>query len=606
MCGIVGYTGNHQAKNILLEGLKRLEYRGYDSAGISVLDSEILTIKAKGKIEELEKKLDQETPGFMGIAHTRWATHGEPNEINAHPHHSEAGDISVVHNGIIENYQQLKRDLEENGHVFRSETDSEVLAHLVEKYYDGDLREAVQKTLKDVKGTYGIIVMHKGEPQRLIAARLGSPLIVGLGEGENFVASDVSAILGRTKQVIYLNDGELADVTPTDFDVLDVSNKKVEKEVSEIDWDITQAERGGYDSFMLKEIHEEPEAVANAMKGRLILDKGLAHFGGLNLTNDELRSVERIIILGCGSANYVGLIGEYMIEQFAGIPVEVEVASEFRYRNPIITPKTLVLVISQSGETADTLEAMREAQRKGAKALGIINVVGSTIAREADGGVYIHAGPEIAVATTKAFLGQAAVLSILTLLLARMHDMSLREGKEIANALKELPQKIEYMLKHAKKIEEIAENYKDYPSFFFLGRGSMYPVAEEGALKLKEVSYLHAEAYPIAEMKHGPIALIDKNFPSVVLIPQDHTYEKNMSNIQEIKARGGKVLAIASEGDNEIAEHADHVITIPKTHDMLTPLLALVPLHLLSYYIAKARGLDVDKPRNLAKSVTVE
>ena len=606
MCGIIGYIGQKQAQNVLLEGLKRLEYRGYDSAGISVLHEGISTVKAKGKIAELEKKVVRPLDGVMGIAHTRWATHGIPNETNAHPHADCSGNIVVVHNGIIENFQELRKSLEKDGHHFVSQTDSEVLAHLIEKNFVSSLRDAVQKTLQEIRGTYGMIVMHAKDPGRLVAARLGSPLIVGVGEGENFIASDVSALLGRTKQVVYLNDGELAEVTRDNFDVADMRDQKIEKEISEITWNIDAAEKQGFSTFMLKEIHEEPEAIENAIRGRLIVDQGLAHLGGLNLTNDELRRVDRIVILGCGSAYYVGLAGEYMLEQFARIPVEVEVASEFRYRNPIVTPRTLVLVISQSGETADTLEAMREAQRKGANALGIINVVGSTIAREADGGMYIHAGPEIAVATTKAFVGQISCLALLTLLLARLRGMSVSEGKAIAEALNAVPQTLKKMLEKTEGIQEIAKKYSDFQSFFFLGRGNMYPTACEGALKLKEISYLHAEAYPLAEMKHGPIALIDENFPSVVLVPHDHTFEKNLSNIQEIRARGGKVLAFANEGDDMVTDVSTDSLFIPKTHPMAQPLLYLLPLHLFAYYVAEGRGLDVDKPRNLAKSVTVE
>lgn len=606
MCGIVGYTGQKSAQNVLIEGLRRLEYRGYDSAGIAIFHDKIAMVKAKGKILELEKKLTPALDGSVGIAHTRWATHGIPNEINAHPHADCTGQTVMVHNGIIENYHELRAALQKEGHTFASETDSEVLAHLIEKHYKGNLRAAVQKTLTLVRGTYGLIVMHANEPGRLVAARFGSPLILGVGSGENFLASDVSALLGRTKQVVYLNDGELVEMTQDSFDVVDLRNQKVEKEISEVTWNIEDAEKQGYETFMLKEIHEEPEALENAIRGRIIVDQGLAHLGGLNLTNDELRTVERIVIVGCGSAYYAGLIGEYMLEQYARIPVEVEVASEFRYRNPIVTPRTLVVVMSQSGETADTLEAMREAQRKGAKVLGIINVVGSTIAREADGGVYIHSGPEIAVATTKAFIGQVAALSVLTLLLARLRGMSIAEGRAIAESLVSSPDLLRIMLQDTAAIESLAKLYAHYEDFFFLGRGAMYPTAAEGALKLKEVSYIHAEAYPLAEMKHGPIALIEEKFPSVVLVPRDHTYEKNLSNIQEIRARGGKVIAIAGMGDEDVARVASDVIYIPQTHPMIQPLLYLLPLHVFAYAIAKSRGLDVDKPRNLAKSVTVE
>ncbi|MFC1640966.1 glutamine--fructose-6-phosphate transaminase (isomerizing) [Patescibacteria group bacterium] len=607
MCGIIGYIGGKDALGILLEGLKKLEYRGYDSSGVALLDDGLQVIKAPGKIVDLEKVLaDKAATGKIGIAHTRWATHGEPSEKNAHPHASHSGDFVIVHNGIVENYQELKAQLEADGKIFESDTDSEVIAHLVEKYYDGDLSQAVHNTLQDLAGTYGLIVLHRDTPDELIAARMGSPLIVGLGAEENYIASDVSAILGRTKQVIYLNDGEMARITKDSVDVKNLADELIDIKIENVDWNIEQAEKQGFDTFMLKEINEEPEAIENAIKGRLIEDEGLVHLGGLNMTNDEMRSIERIVILGCGSACYAGMVGEYMIEQYARIPVEVEVASEFRYRNPLITPKTLVLVISQSGETADTLEAMREAQRKGAKALGIINVVGSTIAREADGGVYIHAGPEIAVATTKAFVGQVTVLGLLALLFGRLNGMSISDAKEIATGFTKLPELMRSILKNTHKIEEIAQQYAKYDHFFFLGRGSMYPVAEEGALKLKEISYLHAEAYPMAEMKHGPIALIDDNFPSLVLVPRDHTIKKNLSNMQEIKSRNGKIVVIAEEGDLSVESCADEVLYIPQTHDMLRSILYLMPLHLFSYYLASERGLDVDKPRNLAKSVTVE
>jgi len=610
MCGIVGYVGHRDCLSILVEGLKRLEYRGYDSAGVAMQDGDGLrVVKSAGKIRELEARLrEQPVQGRFGIAHTRWATHGEPNDVNAHPHTDETVSVVLVHNGIIENFSTLKAALEAEGHAFTTDTDTEVLAHLIEKYLKRGLKleRAVGAALRDVDGTYGIAVMCASEPGVLVGARLGSPMVVGIADGEYFLASDVAAIVEHTRQVIYLDDGEMAVLTPDGFHTATIAHERVEKEVHDVDWDLSQIEKGGHEHFMLKEIMEQPDAVRNAMRGRLLVDEGLARLGGLNLTADQLRDVRRIIILGCGTSWHAGLIGEYMLEETARIPVEVEYASEFRYRNPIIDEGTLVLVISQSGETIDTLAAMREARHRGAKVLGIVNVVGSTIARESDGGVYIHAGPEIGVASTKAFTSQVTVLALLTLLLGRLRGLSRDYGIEIARELQALPGKIEQALRGREAVRRIAELYGRHDNFIYLGRGFQFPVALEGALKLKEISYIHAEGYPAAEMKHGPIALIDEHMPVVFISTRDSAYEKVMSNMMEVRARKGHIIAIATEGDTEVQARADHVLYVPATVPMLQPILSVVPLQLLAYDIAVARGCDVDQPRNLAKSVTVE
>ncbi len=611
MCGIVGYVGHRECLPILIEGLKRLEYRGYDSAGVAVHGDggALQVVKAAGKLRQLEARLkDHPVKGRCGMGHTRWATHGEPNDTNAHPHTDEAKQVAVVHNGIIENYATLKSALIAEGHTFATETDTEVLAHLIEKYLKRGLKleRAVGAALHDVEGTYGLVVMCASEPGVLVGARNGSPLVVGIADGEYYLASDVAAVIEHTRQVIYLDDGEMAVLTPDGFHTATIAHERVEKEVHDVDWDLSQIEKGGYDHFMLKEIMEQPDAVRNATRGRLLVDEGLAKLGGLNLTPEQLRDVKRIIILGCGTSWHAGLIGEYMLEEFARIPVEVEYASEFRYRNPILDEGTLVLVISQSGETIDTLAAMREARRRGAKALGIVNVVGSTIARESDGGVYIHAGPEIGVASTKAFTSQVTVLALLTLVLGRLRGMSREYGIEVARELTLLPEKIQKALEGREVVRQIAERYTKHENFIYLGRGFHFPVALEGALKLKEISYIHAEGYPAAEMKHGPIALIDENMPVVFICTRDSAYEKIVSNMMEVRARKGRIIAIASEGDHEIQSRADHVIHVPVTIPMLQPILSVVPLQLLAYDIAVARGCDVDQPRNLAKSVTVE
>src|SRR3954468_12202335 len=609
MCGIVGYVGKQNATSLLVNGLKRLEYRGYDSAGVSMMngDGRVATRKAKGKIAMLEQAISSEpVHGHVGIAHTRWATHGPPNECNAHPHHDCTGTISVVHNGIIENYGPLREMLKKHGHTFVSDTDTEVLAHLIEAAFDGNLEEAVIDALALIEGTYGIAVISSKDPDKIVAARKGSPLLIGLGEGEYYVASDVAAILQHTRQVVYLDDGEMAVLTRAGYQVMDLDAQIVKKGVSRIDWDLDQIEKGGFDHFMLKEIFEQPQTIQNTMRGRLVPDEGFSKLGGLNLTKEELQQLDQIVITACGTSWHSALIGEMMIEEHARIRCEVEYASEFRYRNPIITDKTLCIVISQSGETADTLAAMREAKRRGAKTLGLVNVVGSTIAREDDGGIYLHAGPEIGVASTKAFTSQVIALALLTLKLARLRNMSVIKGREIATAMNALPGQIQSILDRSKEIEKIAERFKDATNFLYLGRGYNFPVALEGALKLKEISYIHAEGYPAAEMKHGPIALIDEEMPVVFVAPHDAVFDKVVSNVQEVRARGGRVIAITSRDEPALEGKIDYEIRIPETIDMLNPVLAAIPLQLLAYYIAAKRGLNVDQPRNLAKSVTVE
>ncbi len=610
MCGIVGYIGLKTATPMLVDGLKRLEYRGYDSAGIATLNGNGLEMrKAAGKIVNLESMLvASPMHGSIGIGHTRWATHGAPNECNAHPHHDCTNSIAVVHNGIIENATALRRELESRGHTFVSETDTEVLAHLIEAASEGGelLEDAVMDALRLMEGTYGIAVVSTRDPEKIVCARKGSPLLLGLGENEFFVASDVAAILEHTRQVVYLDDGEMAVLTRKGYEVRDLNARRVRKGVSRIDWDLDQIEKGGFDHFMLKEIFEQPQTIQNTMRGRLVLDEGFSKLGGLNLSKEELLNIDHIVITACGTSWHSGLIGEMMIEEHARLHTETEYASEFRYRNPIVTPRTLCVVISQSGETADTLAAMREAKRRGAKTLGLVNVVGSTIAREDDGGIYLHAGPEIGVASTKAFTSQVIALALLTLKLGRLRSMSVVRGRELAQAMMELPAQIQSILDRAAEIESIAEEFKDATNFLYLGRGYNFPVALEGALKLKEISYIHAEGYPAAEMKHGPIALIDENMPVVFIAPRDAVHSKIVSNIEEVKARGGKVLALINQGDGEIERLADATFTIPVTLDLLTPILTSIPLQLLSYYVAVARGCNVDQPRNLAKSVTVE
>jgi len=608
MCGIIGYIGSRGATPLLLEGLKRMEYRGYDSAGVAVMNgSGVETRKAAGKISELERALKTSpVNGDLGIGHTRWATHGVPNECNAHPHIDCKGNIAVVHNGIIENSGTLKKELIAHGHTFVSETDTEVIAHLIEEAFDGNLEDAVIEALWQIEGTYGIAVVSSQDRNKIVAARKGSPLLIGLGEGEYYVASDVSAILAQTREVVYLDDGDVAVLTRDGYTVLNQRAQQLERGVSKIDWDLDQIERGGFDHFMLKEIFEQPATVENAMRGRLLRDQGTSKLGGLNMTDEELLRFDNILITACGTSWHSALIGEHMLESLARIPVEVEYASELRYRNPIVTDRTLCIVISQSGETADTLAAMREAKARGARTYGIVNVVGSTIARESDGGIYVHAGPEIGVASTKAFTSQVIALLLFTLKLARLRNLSMVDGKEIIDEMLALPAKIQSILDRAPEVEKIAEEFKNAQNFLYLGRGYSFPTALEGALKLKEISYIHAEGYPAAEMKHGPIALIDENMPVLFIAPHDSVFDKVVSNVQEVKARGGRVVAITTRDEESLQGKLDYEFRIPETKDMLTPVLASVPLQLLAYYIAVKRGANVDQPRNLAKSVTVE
>ncbi|HEU4764257.1 MAG TPA: glutamine--fructose-6-phosphate transaminase (isomerizing), partial [Candidatus Eisenbacteria bacterium] len=564
--------------------------------------------KSAGKISVLEGLLaENPSHGTLGIAHTRWATHGEPNTKNAHPHTDCTGKIAVAHNGIIENYATLKRALEGEGHTFTTDTDTEVIAHLIEKFYQGNLEKAVAQALRLLTGTYGIAAICSDEPRKVVGARHGSPLVVGVCDNHQYIlASDVSAVIRHTNQVVYLDDEEMVVLTPDGVQTTTIGEVAVSKKIETVDWDLEQIEKAGYDHFMLKEIFEQPQSLRNGLRGRLMVAEGTARLGGLNMSERELRQIERVVILACGTSWHSGLIGEYLIEELARIPVEVEYASEFRYRNPILRPGTVVLAISQSGETADTLAAMREAKRKGARVLGICNVVGSTIARESDGGVYIHAGPEIGVASTKAFTSQVAALALLTLYLGRLGELSPEVGAELTRELHTIPDKMERILANADAIRSIAKAYAHHNNFLYLGRGVNFPVALEGALKLKEISYIHAEGYPAAEMKHGPIALIDENMPVVFICTQDSAYEKVLSNMEEVRARKGKIIAVACEGDEVVAQKADHVLFVPHALGPLMPLLSVIPLQLLAYYIAVERGCDVDQPRNLAKSVTVE
>ena len=603
MCGIVGYIGQSEALPILVGGLKKLEYRGYDSSGIAVIENgSIHVVKASGKISALEDKLKKEAvTGKTGIAHTRWATHGAPTVENAHPHVSFDGKISIVHNGIIENYASLKAKLISEGVKFQSETDTEVLAHLIARFYKGDLKAAVLKALAQVEGTFGLAVICSEEPGTLIGARRGSPLILGI-----VLASDVSAIINHTQKVVYLDDNDIVQITGNDYSIVNMNSHEVQREVKDVEFDADAVAKGGFAHFMLKEIFEQPEVLRNTMRGRLLSAEGNAKLAGLDTNIRELRNINRIIITACGTSYYAGMVGEYMIEDLAGVPVEVEYASEFRYRNPIIKPGTLVLAISQSGETADTLAALKEAQQKGATALAICNGVGSTIARTSDGGVYLHAGPEIGVASTKAFTSQVTVLAMIALLLGRQRRLSFESGADIVKAMQDLPALVEQTLQLSDQIAGIAQKYSTANNFLYLGRHFNYPVAMEGALKLKEISYIHAEGYPAAEMKHGPIALIDENMPVVVIAPKDALFDKVISNVREIKARGGRVIAVTTEDCKPLDEFADHLIKVPKTIPMLMPIVTCVPLQLLAYHIAVLRGNDVDQPRNLAKSVTVE
>ena len=611
MCGIVGYIGEKDAFPIVVNGLKRLEYRGYDSAGVSIFDSGIKTFKKKGKVSDLEIETgDKDTRGTIAIGHTRWATHGEPNDVNAHPHTSMNGTFTIIHNGIIENYSTLKTKLEENGYTFKSETDTEVLANLIEYVYSKGQLEAeiaVRLALTKVVGAYGLVVMCADEPDKLIAARKSSPLVLGVGDGEYFLASDATPIVEHTKSVIYLNNDDVAIVSRDGLILKTINNTKLEPRIETLDLGINEIEKNGYDHFMLKEIFEQPKSIKDTFRGRIDADESYVRLGGLYAVEDKLLKAKRIIIIGCGTSWHAGMVGEYLLEDVARVSVEVEYASEFRYRNPMIDENDIVIAISQSGETADTLAAIQLAKDKGATVLGICNVVGSSISRETHAGVYTHAGPEIGVASTKAFTAQVTVLTMLAFMLGykKGHMKALRYS-ELISELSSIPDKIEKILHLNDKFKEIARKYQNATNFLYLGRGYAFPVALEGALKLKEISYIHAEGYPAAEMKHGPIALIDQNMPVVVIATRDSSYDKILSNIQEVKARNGKVIAVVTEGDEMISKSADHTLEIPAADQKLLSLLSVIPLQLIAYHIAVMRGCNVDQPRNLAKSVTVE
>ena len=602
MCRVLGYLGKKEALPIIMDGLRRQSYGGYDSSGILIGDGRNLTcVKAVGKLENLEKKLNgQNLNGNWGLGHIRWATHGGVTETNAHPHHDCQGNIFVVHNGIIENYQGLKEKLIKEGHKFYSETDTEVVCHLIEKFFHGNLEEAVKEALKLIRGAYALLIVSKDDPEKIVAARLSSPLIIGTNEDEYIIASDPTAVAPYTKKFISLDDYEIATITRQG---LTMAKEKI-PQVLELE--LEEAEKGEYPHFMLKEIMEEPLAIENAIRGRIILDEGMAKLGGLDSVQEKLREINRLILVACGTASFAARVGEYMLEEYAGIPTEVDIASEFRYRKPIVDKNTAAIFVSQSGETADTLGALREMKKKGILVLGITNVVGSSQSRETDAGVYARSGPEIAVASTKAFSGQLAVLALLTVFLARQREMSLVMGRRIISELVKIPDLAREVLKLAPQTQKLAEKYKDFKNFFFIGRKYNSPIALEGALKLKEITYLHAEGLGGGELKHGSLALVDENFPTIAISPSDSVYEKMISNIQEIKARGGKVIAIATQGNEDIKKIVDEVIYIPKTLEMLTPILSVIPLHLFAYYMAVLLGRDVDKPRNLAKSCTVE
>lgn len=607
MCGIVGYIGKKESLPILLNGLRRLEYRGYDSSGVAISDGKkIRQVKSVGKIESLfEKTKTENIFGAVGIAHTRWATHGGVKEINAHPHADCTGKLVLVHNGIVENYRELKTELSAR-HKFISETDSEVLSHLIEENYAGNLHEAVKKSLVRVHGTYGIVVMHADYPELLVAARMGSPLVIGVGEEENFIASDATPMLAHTKKVIFLEDGEMADITKDSVQTYNVQDNFVSKQIEEIDWDEAQAQLQGFPHFMLKEIFDQPTVFKDAIRGRTNMEEGTAHLGGLNMTAEEMKNVNRIILIACGTASYAAMVGKYAFERLSGIPTEIDVASEFRYRDPIVDEHTLVFGISQSGETADTLAALREAKRKGAFVRGIVNVVGSTIARETEGGTYIHAGPELAVASTKAYTNMITVLLLYALQFGRSRRLSLATGQRLLNAFLEISEKMQKILSQNDEIKKIVEKYKNSRDFFFLGRGINYPVALEGSLKLKEISYIHSEAYPGGELKHGPIALLSPEFPVFAIMTKNQLYEKMRSNVEEVRARKAPVILIATEGDEKAKELSEDVIYVPEMMELLEPLLNTIPLQLFAYHMAVILGKDVDRPRNLAKSVTVE
>ncbi len=622
MCGIIGYAGHKEAESLLVEGLRRLEYRGYDSAGVVTLTGSKLHLRKRaGRIQDLARLLrDRPAPGNIGISHTRWATHGPATDGNAHPHIGGDGLIAVVHNGVIENYSTLKRQLKTEGVTFQSDTDTEVIAQLIahnlQHFHDmrgdwltltsHDYLDAIGQALAVLKGTYGLAVLCPLFPDLVVGARLGSPLVLGIGQEEHFLASDPSALVGQVEKVVYLEDRQMCLLSSDSWQILDAEQTRVEAAVCDIEWDVAESDRGLFDHYMLKEIYEQPEALENALRGRLSDADSSAHFGGLNLDTQALRRMERIILTACGTSYHAALVGEYLIEEFARIPVEVEYASEFRYRNPPIDRNTIVIALTQSGETADTLAAVRESKRKGHPTLSLCNVVGSSIAREADGGVYLHAGPEIGVASTKAFTNQVAVLTMLAVYLGRMRHLSSLQGAQMVRDLRGIPDAVRRTLNCHDTVKRVAEKYFHASNFLYLGRQYHYPVALEGALKLKEISYIHAEGYPAAEMKHGPIALVDEETPSVFLMPRGPIFDKVMSNLEEVKARGGPVIAIACEGDEDVAARADDVIYVPEVPEFLQPLVTVVPLQLLAYHIALLRGCDVDKPRNLAKSVTVE
>ena len=610
MCGIVGYVGDKQASKIIIEGLKRLEYRGYDSAGIAVINGQLSIKKGKGKVASLEKMIGSGEKGSIGIGHTRWATHGEPNDTNSHPHTIESGKLAIVHNGIIENYNTLKKKLSEQGYTFYSQTDTEVVAKLIESFLEKDassLKKAVQLALHQVHGTYGIAVLHSDFPDQIIVARKGSPLLLGVGDGEMLIASDASAVAAYTDKVVYLDDGEIAVITKDNYTVESADHIELSKEVHELTLSLEEIEKGGYDHFMLKEIFEQPKAISDCLRGRIDPDKGTVTLGGIDSIMDKLVNANRIIIAACGTSWHSGLVGEYLFEYLAKVPVEVEYASEFRYKEQLVGEGDVMIVISQSGETADTLAALRAAKERGALVIGVVNVVGSTIARETDAGVYIHAGPEIGVASTKAFTAQVTVLTMMAIKLGLSKNaITIKEAKKLISELAKIPQKIEEILQNTSEIERISNLFSYAPNFLYLGRSYSFPVALEGALKLKEISYIHAEGYPAAEMKHGPIALIDEMMPVVVIAATHHTNDKMISNIEEVRARKGRIIAITTPKNDEVGDLAEFSSIIPETMDVFSPLLSVIPLQLLSYYIAVNRGCNVDQPRNLAKSVTVE
>jgi len=608
MCGVVGYVGKRKAAPILINGLKRLEYRGYDSAGLVTLNRDAARrFRCVGRVKNLEKLVQGETlDGTFGISHTRWATHGKPTELNAHPHADANEDFFVVHNGIIENHARIRNQLENEGADFISETDTEVVVHLVAKLFDGNLEKAVEGALEQLEGTFGIAVVSRLDPDKIVTARRGSPIVLGIGRDEMFVASDISALVPYTDQVIYLEDNDLAVLTADEYKILSFDHEPIQRETSQIDWSVEDGDQGAYPHFMLKEIYEQPETVKNGMRGRVQISEGVAVLGGLQSQIEQIQKLEKLIIVSCGTSYHAGMIGRHIFENLTDVAVEVELASEFRYRRLRLNDKTGVIAISQSGETIDTLAAIREAKRKGALTIGLVNVVGSTIARETDCGVYCHAGPEIGVASTKIFVSQLVILNLMALLIGRYQSVSLSEGIHHIKALQALPDQIESLLTKAGELEELARKYHGFANFLFIGRQIHHPLALEGALKLKEISYIHAEGYAAGEMKHGPISLIDEAFPTIALISSDASYEKMVSNIREIKARSGPMLVMTSTMTDEIPDLADDVFVIPETHELLQPILSVIPLQLFAYYCARFRGCEIDKPRNLAKSVTVE